>query len=108
MDSARPFFNSLKKINVKEVYNYMVCTYIYQSISRDDSIFVRNECQHNTRQALNEVLHVPYTQSNQTMQSITYSGTRAYNTIPVNIRKWESFVTFKYRLKTHILSSNGG
>ena len=71
MDSARPLFNSLKIFNVKEVYNYMVCNYIYKSISRNENIFVRNESQHNTRQALNEVLHVPYAHSTQTMQSIT-------------------------------------
>ena len=94
--------------DVKEVYNHMNCNDIYKSISRNENIFVRNESQHNTRQALNEVLHVPYTHSTQTMQSITYSGTRAYNTVPVNIRRCESFVTFKYRLKAHILSNNGG
>ena len=108
MDSARPLFNSLRIFNVKEVYNYMVCNYIYKSISRNENIFVRNESQHNTRQAVHEALHVPYTHSTQTMQSITYSGTRAYNTVPVNIRRCESFVTFKYRLKAHILSNNGG
>ena len=86
----------------------MVCNYIYKSISRNENIFVRNESQHNTRQAANEALHIPYTHSTQTMQSITYSGTRAYNTVPVNIRRCESFVTFKYRLKAHILSNNGG
>ena len=56
---------------------------------------------------LNEALHVPFTHSTQTMQSITYSGTRAYNTVPINIRRGESFVTFKFRLKAHILSNNG-
>ena len=86
----------------------MVCNYIYKSISRNENIFVRNESQHNTRQALNEVLHVPYTYSTQTMQSITYSGTRVYNTVPVKIRGCENFVTFKYRVKAHILSNNGG
>ena len=75
MDSARPLFNSLKIINAKEVYIYMVCNYIYKSISRNENIFVRNDSQHNTRQALNEVLHVPYTNSTRTVLSITYSGT---------------------------------
>ena len=85
MDSARPLVNSLKIFNVKEVYNYMVCYYIYKSISRNENIFVHNEIQHNTRQALNEVFHVPYIQSSQTMQSITYSGTREYKIVTVNI-----------------------
>ena len=92
----------------KEVYKYMFCNYIYKSISRNENTFVRNESQHNTRQAVHETLHVPYTHSTQTMQSITYSGTRAYNTVPVNIRRCESFVTFKHRLEAHILSNNGG
>ena len=70
--------------------------------------FVRGESQHNTRQALNEVLHVPYTESTQTMKSITYSGTRVYNTVPVNIRRCGSLVAFKHRLRAHILSNNGG
>ena len=60
----------------------------------------------NALTALNEVLRVPYTYSTQTTQSITYSGTRVYNT--VNIRRCKRFVTFKYRLKTHILTNNGG
>ena len=58
-----------------------------KSISRNGNIFVRYLSQHNTRQALNEVLHVPYTYSTQTMQYITYSGTKVFNTIPVNIRR---------------------
>ena len=59
MDRARPLFNSLKIFNVKDVYNYIPCNYIYKSISRNENIFVRYESQQNTRQALNEVLHVP-------------------------------------------------
>ena len=31
-----------------------------------------------------------------------------YNIVPVNIRKCETFVTFKHRLKARILSNNGG
>ena len=108
MDSARPLFNSLKIFNVNEVYNYMVCNYIDKSFSRNENIFVHNKSQHTTRQAVNEVLRVPYTHSTQTMQSITYSGTRAYSTAPVSIIRFESFITFKYRLKAHILSINGG
>ena len=53
MDSARPLFNSLKIFIVKEVHKYMVCNYIYKSISSNENIFVRNESQHITRQALN-------------------------------------------------------
>ena len=102
MHSAGPLFNSLKIFNVKEVYKYTVCDHIYRSISRIENSLVHYESQHNTRQALNEVLHVPYTHSTQTMQSITYSGTRAYNTVPVNIR------IFKYRLNAHILHVNDG
>ena len=94
--------------NVKDVYDYMVCNYVYKSVSSNGNIFVSNESQHNTKQALNEVLHVRYTYSNQTMQTITYSGTSVCNTVPVNIRICESFVTFKYRLEAHQLSNNGG
>ena len=54
------------------------------------------------RQALNQVLLVPYTYSTQTMQSSACSGTRVFNTNPVNIRRCERFVTFKYRLKVQI------
>ena len=61
MDSVRQLFNSFKIFNVKEVYNYMVCNFIYNSTSRNENIWVRNENQHNTRQVVNEVLHVPYT-----------------------------------------------
>ena len=73
----------------------MVCNYIYKTLSRTMNSFVRYESQHNNRQALNEALYVPYTYETQTMQFITYSGTRVYITVPVNIRRCESFVTFK-------------
>ena len=63
----------------------MVCYYIYKCFSRNVNISVRTESQHNTKQALNDVLHVPYTYSSQTLQSITNSGTQVYNTVPVNI-----------------------
>ena len=86
----------------------MACSYIYKTISRNENIVVHNESKHKTRQAVNEVLHAPYAHLTQSMQSFTYSGTRAYNTVPVNIRRCESFVTFKYRQKIHISSNDGG
>ena len=61
MDSAGALFNSLKIFNVKDVNNYMVCNYIRKSISRNENIFVRYGSQQNTRQALNQFLHVLYT-----------------------------------------------
>ena len=85
----------------------MVCKYICKWFSRNENIFARYESQHNTKQAVNEVLNVPYTYSTQTMQSFTYSGTRVYNNVPLNIRRCDSFVTFKYRLKASTLSNNG-
>ena len=108
MDSARPLLNSLKTVNVKDVYNYTVCNYIYKSISRNEKILVRNESQNSTTQALNEVLHAPYTYSTQTMHFITYFGARVYNIHSVNIRRCVSLVTFKYKLKAHTLTNNGG
>ena len=51
-DSARPLPNSVKNVNVKVVYNYMVCNYIYKSISRSEIIFVRCERQQITLQNL--------------------------------------------------------
>ena len=86
----------------------MVYIYIYKSFSRTVNTFARFESQRNTKQAVNELFQVPYTYSSQTMQSITYSTTRVYNTVPVNIRRYQRFVTFKDRLKTHILFNNGG
>ena len=103
MDSARTLYISLEKFNVKEVYNYMICNCIYKSISRNDNIFVRYECQQITRQALYEVLHAPYTPSTQTLQSFTFFGIWAYITFPVNIRRRKRLVSFKYRLKTNIM-----
>ena len=108
IDSTRPLFKSLKIFNVEEVFNYMVCNFFYKSISRNENIIVRNEIQHNTRQDLLEVSHVPFTHSTQTTQYIKYSGTRAYNTVPKDIRIIKSFVTLKYRLKVYILFINGG
>ena len=103
-DNGSPLFNALKIFNVKRVYNYILCIYIKKSLSRNENIFVRYENQHNTRWALNHALHVPYTYSIQSIQSTTYSRSRILNTVPVNIRSCECFVTFKYRLKAHILT----
>ena len=75
MDGARSLFISLKKFNAEHVYNYMVSNYIYKSISRIETIFACYESQHNTRQALKQLLKVSYTYSPQIMQSNTYSGT---------------------------------
>ena len=65
MNCAEQLFNSLKIFNVKYVYEYMLCIYIYKSTSGSENIFLRNETQHNTRQTLNKILHVPYTYSTQ-------------------------------------------
>ena len=44
----------------------------------------------------------------QTRQIITYSGPRKINSVSDNIRRCESFLNFKNRLKAHISSNNGG
>ena len=90
------------------VLSVRTVNYIYKSISRNENNYVRYESQHITKQALVKILHVLYTYSTKNMQSITYSGIRVFNTIPVNIRRCQSFVTMKCRLKAHIFSNNGG
>ena len=108
IDSARSLFESLKNFNVKDTYNFMICYYFYKSMSRSEIVFIRIVIQHKTGQTLNQVLYLPHTYSTQTMHSITYSGPRVFNTVFLNIRRCESIVTLKYRLKAHILSNNGG
>ena len=90
-DNAGPLYNSLKSCNAKDEYNYMVCKYIYKIISRNENIFVHHESQHNTRQALNQVLHFPYTYSTQTKQSFANSGTKVLNYIPGKHEKMRKF-----------------
>ena len=86
----------------------MTCNYTLKYCSRNENISVHYERQHNTRQTQVQVLHVSYTYSTKSMQSITYSGTRVFNTVPVKIRRREHFVTFNFSQKAHILSKSGG
>ena len=76
LSSSAPLYKSLRLFNIRSIYKYMACNYVRKSlmISEDEFSLQRNS--HNTRQAQNRMLSVPFTRSSQTMQSALFSGPR--------------------------------
>ena len=106
LSSSTPLYSSLKLFNIRSIYKYMACNYVHKSLMKSEGEFSLQRHPHNTRQAQNMMLSVPFTRYSQTMQSILFSGPRIYNSLPITIKESRTFPTFKYRLKNQLWSNN--
>jgi len=106
LSSSAPLYKSSKLFNIRIIYKFMARKNVRKSlmISRDEFSLQRNS--HKTRQVQNRMLSVPFARSSHTLQSISFSCPRTYNSLPTTIKESIIFPTFKYRSKKHLQSDN--
>ena len=97
-----PLFSQLKMFNIRKVYQYMVCNYVHKSLAKSESQFSYQINNYNTRQAQNRLLTIPFTRSSHTMKSLSLSGPRNYNALPLTVKESKTFATFKKRLRDYM------
>ena len=97
-----PLFSQLKMLNIRKVYQYIACNYVYKSLAKSESHFSYQINNYNTRQAQNRLLTIPFTRSSHTMKSLSLSGPRNYNALPLTVKESKTFATFKKRLRDHM------
>ena len=102
LSSSDPLYSQLKLFNVRRVYQYMICNYVYKSLANSELNFSYQINNYNTRQAQNRLLNVPFSRSSHTMKSLLLSGPRNYNALPLTVEESRTFATFKNRLRNHM------
>ena len=56
----------------------------------------------NTRSTGQRIFNVPFARSNQCMWSTIIAGPELWNTLPLEIKRYSSYSTFKCKLKSHL------
>jgi hypothetical protein len=106
-----PLFQSMKIMNVKEVYTFKVALFMYK-VNRNEyphivcDMFQSNVSihQYNTRQR--SQYHVPICHDNISQNNIRYKGVLIWNTITTSIDYHCSYHTFKKHVRNFILQNN--
>lgn len=110
-EHSDPIFDSLKILKLKEIYIYSVQLFLFKFHYNNlpqffDDLYQCNNIthSHNTRQQ--EMFRTPILRSFPASRTIRASGVHIYNYF-VNVLDLNcSFLTFKYRLKQHILNNS--
>ena len=61
--------------------------------------------EYNTRIASNSNLVIRNVLTDHSRQSLMYGGVKAWNAIPLDVRRASSYNSFKYKLKLHLLDN---
>ena len=107
--SSEHLFRSIGILSIHEINVLMVCIFVYKCLFTQAhpcanllNFYAGN---YNTRFSNANSLTVPRINSNLGRQSITYLGTKSYNSVPREYRQnSRSIHTFKSKLKTFILT----
>ena len=99
-DHTAPIFKELKIMKLLDIYKYNLMLYFFKS---KICINLLPNHSHNTR--YNGNLHPPYHRLTISQHSIAYQGFAFWNQLPVLVRNSLSYQSFKFKAKSHILSS---
>ena len=111
MSPSLPIFNDLKLLKLSEIFELRLLTFVFDSVNKtspscfhDFFLFSSSVHQYYTRHASQGDLYMSRKNSLQYgLKSIRYLGAKLWNTLPVEIRNAPSKISFKTRLKIHLL-----
>ena len=108
--SATPLYVSLELLNLRYIYKYAVGNYTFKSIKNSihPSTMSFRSFTYNTRASELQLLEVPLALSSHSEQSLSIAGPVIYNRIPLEIRRCDSYDSFKYNFKKHLKSLMSG
>ena len=111
MSPSLPTFNDLKLLKLSEIFELRLLTFVFDSVNKtspgcfhDFFLFSSSVYQYYTRHASQGDLYMSRKNSLQYgLKSIRYLGAKLWSTLPVEIRNAPSKISFKTRLKIHLL-----
>ena len=100
-------YQQLKLLTIDQIYNYMVALYVRKSIESGvaEEFRIRDETGYSLRSIDRTTLTVPFSDSSHSQRSIKIAGAKVYNSIPLNVKSAESYITYKVNLKKFLLRS---
>ena len=107
-----PIFKDLKALRLSEIFELRLLTFVYESVNKISPVCFHNFFtfnasvhQHQTRQACRGDLYLTQKKSLQHgLKSIKYLGCKLWNDLPLVIRNSPTKVSFKSKLKNHLLN----
>ena len=111
MSPSLPIFNDLKLLKLSEIFELRLLTFDFDSVNKtspgcfhDFFLFISTVHQYATRQAGQGDLFMSRKNSLQyCLKSIRHLGVKLWNTLPVELRNATSKISFKAKLKIHLL-----
>ena len=101
---SEPLFLDLGLLNLDTTHRYMTGTYVYRSLNNPlISTFYYRSSDVNTRESVQNLLEIPLITSTLCRQVIHYRGSTIFNSIPLQIRSYDNYVTFKINFKKLLL-----
>ena len=106
-EGTRPIFTSLKLLNIYELNLYFTALFMYSYFHDNLPMFYKDYFTtnnkihtYNTRSASN--IHITYKRTNYGKLSLKYRGAVVWNSLPDDLKKSNSYRTFKKSLKLYI------
>ena len=107
-----PIFKDLKILRLCEIFELRLLTFVYESVKKISPLCFHNFFtfnasihQYQTRQACRSDLYLTQKKSLQYgLKSIKYVGCKLWNDLPLVIRNSPTKVSFKSKLKSHLLN----
>ena len=106
---TRPLFNDLKILNVFDLHNLSVCTFMYDLRNNNLPHSLADYCnliehKYPTRQKEGQQVNLPKLRTTQGQFSLSFLGSDFWNKVPVEIKSKKSRKSFRNSLKSYLLS----
>ena len=106
LESAVPLMRELHWLPVSSRIRYKLCTLMYDVVHGTAPGYLVDLCRpcgdRRLRSGLRGDYFVPFSRLSMTQKSFRFSGPRAWNSLPSNVRDAPSRTAFANRLKTHL------
>ena len=108
-DHTSPLFNNLGLLKLNNIRIYMSLLYVYKSLQKGSSLFVRyHHNAHYTRANNLSLVQLPNVFSTHSRRGIRWTGVELWNVLPLGIRRAPCYDAFKRQVKQYLLTQQAG
>ena len=105
-----PFFSNHKILKIKDLYAFQLGQFMFKYNSNHlpkifHNLFHRNSHVHNYPTRRSNEFHLPLLRTVHAQNTFVYTGPRFWNNLDNSVKESSKFVTFKYKLRKHLLST---
>ena len=104
-EHTAPLFNDFNVLTIGNINKYMCLLYVHRCLHEEgNDVFSPYEViNYRTRLADSNSLTIPDVRSTHSRQSVSWLGSRLWNSLPSRIREIISYETFKFNVKKLLL-----